>query len=163
MVPRGGIYRARPGTDTFSHRDKQISLLLSSTIIFNNGASRRNRTTDTRIFNPLLYRLSYRGNGALLNGFWPSSSIPFSIKKCECRLLARFLFAEVQESALFRSLSAKLLLCIRFFRYETLSGSESLSLNNDELLLWDACLLMPNKPGSAAVGLNPASPVYGYG
>jgi len=27
-----------------------------------NGASRRNRTTDTRIFNPLLYQLSYRGN-----------------------------------------------------------------------------------------------------
>ncbi len=28
---------------------------------FKNGASRRNRTTDTRIFNPLLYQLSYRG------------------------------------------------------------------------------------------------------
>ena len=27
----------------------------------NNGASRRNRTTDTGIFSPLLYRLSYRG------------------------------------------------------------------------------------------------------
>ncbi len=26
-----------------------------------NGASGRNRTTDTRIFSPLLYRLSYRG------------------------------------------------------------------------------------------------------
>ena len=26
------------------------------------GAQRRNRTTDTRIFNPLLYRLSYLGN-----------------------------------------------------------------------------------------------------
>ncbi len=25
------------------------------------GAQRRNRTTDTRIFNPLLYRLSYLG------------------------------------------------------------------------------------------------------
>jgi hypothetical protein len=29
----------------------------------NNGAQRRNRTTDTGIFNPLLYRLSYLGNG----------------------------------------------------------------------------------------------------
>jgi hypothetical protein len=28
---------------------------------FNNGARGRNRTTDTRIFNPLLYRLSYPG------------------------------------------------------------------------------------------------------
>ena len=27
------------------------------------GAQRRNRTTDTRIFNPLLYRLSYLGIG----------------------------------------------------------------------------------------------------
>ena len=27
------------------------------------GAQGRNRTTDTGIFNPLLYRLSYRGNG----------------------------------------------------------------------------------------------------
>ena len=26
-----------------------------------NGAQRRNRTTDTRIFNPLLYQLSYLG------------------------------------------------------------------------------------------------------
>ena len=25
------------------------------------GAQRRNRTTDTRIFNPLLYQLSYLG------------------------------------------------------------------------------------------------------
>jgi hypothetical protein len=28
------------------------------------GARTRNRTTDTGIFNPLLYRLSYPGNGA---------------------------------------------------------------------------------------------------
>ena len=28
-----------------------------------NGAQGRNRTTDTRIFNPLLYRLSYLGTG----------------------------------------------------------------------------------------------------
>ena len=29
-----------------------------------NGARRRIRTTDTRIFNPLLYRLSYQAEGA---------------------------------------------------------------------------------------------------
>ena len=34
-----------------------------------NGAQGRNRTADTGIFNPLLYRLSYLGNGAQLNGF----------------------------------------------------------------------------------------------
>ncbi len=28
---------------------------------YKNGASGRNRTTDTGIFSPLLYRLSYRG------------------------------------------------------------------------------------------------------
>ena len=30
------------------------------------GAQGRNRTTDTRIFNPLLYRLSYLGAGPCL-------------------------------------------------------------------------------------------------
>ena len=30
--------------------------------ISNSGASGRIRTADTRIFNPLLYQLSYRGN-----------------------------------------------------------------------------------------------------
>ena len=29
--------------------------------LYKSGAARRNRTTDTRIFSPLLYRLSYRG------------------------------------------------------------------------------------------------------
>ncbi len=32
--------------------------------VLNNGARTRNRTKDTGIFNPLLYRLSYPGNGA---------------------------------------------------------------------------------------------------
>ncbi len=31
-----------------------------------NGARRRNRTTDTGIFNPLLYRLSYPGTSGIL-------------------------------------------------------------------------------------------------
>ncbi|CAI8875048.1 hypothetical protein EMIT0P43_30080 [Pseudomonas jessenii] len=30
-----------------------------------NGAQRRNRTADTGIFNPLLYRLSYLGRGGI--------------------------------------------------------------------------------------------------
>ena len=34
--------------------------------LFVRGAQGRNRTTDTRIFNPLLYRLSYLGNIELL-------------------------------------------------------------------------------------------------
>ena len=32
------------------------------------GASGRNRTNDTRIFSPLLYQLSYRGNMATREG-----------------------------------------------------------------------------------------------
>ncbi len=36
------------------------------------GAQRRNRTTDTRIFNPLLYRLSYLGKSFLDGAAYPS-------------------------------------------------------------------------------------------
>ncbi len=38
------------------------------------GASGRNRTIDTGIFSPLLYRLSYRGKLATRNGLEPSTS-----------------------------------------------------------------------------------------
>ena len=38
------------------------------------GASGRNRTTDTGIFSPLLYQLSYRGIVATRNGLEPSTS-----------------------------------------------------------------------------------------
>src|SRR5690625_4040933 len=37
-----------------------LPLQLSFTFHFINGGSERNRTADTRIFSPLLYRLSYR-------------------------------------------------------------------------------------------------------
>ena len=39
----------------------QLLCQLSYTSIYINGASEWNRTTDTGIFSPLLYRLSYRG------------------------------------------------------------------------------------------------------
>ncbi len=38
------------------------------------GASGRNRTTDTGIFSPLLYRLSYRGKLATWMGLEPTTS-----------------------------------------------------------------------------------------
>ena len=38
------------------------------------GASGRNRTTDTGIFSPLLYRLSYRGIMATRIGIEPTTS-----------------------------------------------------------------------------------------
>ena len=34
--------------------------MLLSSIRYKDGGSRQNRTADTRIFNPLLYQLSYR-------------------------------------------------------------------------------------------------------
>ena len=39
-----------------------------------NGASERNRTTDTGIFSPLLYQLSYRGIMATRRGLEPLTS-----------------------------------------------------------------------------------------
>lgn len=43
-------------------RLKLIILKVLMIIIEVNGGARGNRTPDTRIFNPLLYRLSYRAN-----------------------------------------------------------------------------------------------------
>ena len=40
----------------------------------NHGALGRNRTADTRIFSPLLYRLSYQGIMATRKGLEPSTS-----------------------------------------------------------------------------------------
>ena len=41
------------------HLTIDVFKVLSINALGKKGASRRNRTTDTRIFNPLLYRLSY--------------------------------------------------------------------------------------------------------
>jgi predicted glutamine amidotransferase len=42
------------------------SLTETQTILFmKNGGSGRNRTADTRIFNPMLYQLSYRAAALL--------------------------------------------------------------------------------------------------
>jgi hypothetical protein len=37
------------------------NLVMKTILKFEDGAQRRNRTADTGIFNPLLYRLSYLG------------------------------------------------------------------------------------------------------
>ena len=49
------------------------------------GAQRRNRTTDTGIFSPLLYRLSYLGILAERVGFEPT--VPLSITGFQDQLL----------------------------------------------------------------------------
>ena len=51
---------------------KSDALPLSHTGIL--GAAGRNRTTDTGIFSPLLYRLSYRGKLATRSGLEPLTS-----------------------------------------------------------------------------------------
>ncbi len=77
MVPTTGIelvtYWLQVSCSTYWAKSAHFILLLTVCAKHqqsrNCGARRRNRTTDTRIFNPLLYRLSYPGDGALLNGF----------------------------------------------------------------------------------------------
>jgi hypothetical protein len=65
MVPRLGVatYGYRQGHEDFtittSHKQKTPAERLG--FVCNNGAQTRNRTKDTRIFNPLLYQLSYLG------------------------------------------------------------------------------------------------------
>lgn len=55
-------------------RENPWDLAESGVSVF--GAQGRNRTADTGIFNPLLYQLSYLGNGAQLNGFSAAVSTP---------------------------------------------------------------------------------------
>ena len=69
------VGRAALKTSTFRYKKRKRLMkklkklhsinLFSSILIFGlkvlNGASGQNRTADTRIFSPLLYRLSYRG------------------------------------------------------------------------------------------------------
>ena len=55
---RVGIHGPEPETKKPRFREALLK---------NFGAQRRNRTADTGIFNPLLYRLSYLGNGGVFN------------------------------------------------------------------------------------------------
>ena len=48
---------------------KASVLPLNYTRVFNCNAQNRNRTSDTRIFSPLLYRLSYLGESICLRKF----------------------------------------------------------------------------------------------
>ncbi len=46
----------------------------NTNLVFKYGGVRQDRTADTRIFNPLLYRLSYRADVGVLNNVRPSQS-----------------------------------------------------------------------------------------
>ena len=50
----------------------------------NSGGLGRNRTIDTRIFNPLLYQLSYRAMGGIVSAFkaYPRLARPKSTPSC---------------------------------------------------------------------------------
>ena len=47
-----------------THKKKTVALLRRQRFLF--GGLGRNRTTDTRIFNPLLYQLSYRARKVIV-------------------------------------------------------------------------------------------------
>ena len=51
-----------------------LARLPDKRLTFRRGASDRNRTNDTGIFSPLLYRLSYRGKLATWIGIEPTTS-----------------------------------------------------------------------------------------
>lgn len=63
----------------FQEQDgKTLAGSIRAAKLFRRGARGRNRTTDTRIFSPLLYQLSYPGlgaNAAVLNCFTLRESI----------------------------------------------------------------------------------------
>ncbi len=46
---------------TVQRTDSEVCYVLVLDFVVKNGAQSRNRTSDTRIFNPLLYQLSYPG------------------------------------------------------------------------------------------------------
>ncbi len=46
---------------TVQRTDSEVCYALMFDLVVESGAQSRNRTSDTRIFNPLLYRLSYLG------------------------------------------------------------------------------------------------------
>ena len=71
---------------TFRVCTERSSQLSYTATIFKSGAQRRNRTTDTGIFSPLLYRLSYLGTIlAERVGFEPT--VPLSITGFQDQLL----------------------------------------------------------------------------
>ena len=74
LLKNGGDDRNRTGVQGFA--DLCLSLSTTSPLLeFLHGAQTRNRTTDTGIFSPLLYRLSYLGlyggsDGARTRDLW---------------------------------------------------------------------------------------------
>ena len=64
LLESGLNIRTRLGEDTIEiEGDPQAvsRVMISDQALRSSGAQGRNRTTDTRIFSPLLYRLSYLG------------------------------------------------------------------------------------------------------
>ncbi len=57
----GRIYRTTWFDSTQLKKNSKLDRRKRKKLEKRNGAQRRNRTTDTGIFNPLLYRLSYLG------------------------------------------------------------------------------------------------------
>ena len=64
MDAKEPIHESNRFDDAQRKRYRALNLESKDHLELKDGARRRNRTTDTRIFNPLLYRLSYPGNTA---------------------------------------------------------------------------------------------------
>lgn len=55
LLPKQALYQAEL---------RPVKCSANEMPVYKNGGSGRDRTADTRIFNPLLYQLSYRATGA---------------------------------------------------------------------------------------------------
>ncbi len=62
------------------------------------GASERNRTTDTGIFSPLLYQLSYRGIMATRRGLEPLTSAVTGRHSNQLNYRAVILFSHLRDN-----------------------------------------------------------------
>ena len=60
---------------TVQRTDSEVCYALVLYFVVKSGAQSRNRTSDTRIFNPLLYRLSYLGPDQTANWRRPSGGL----------------------------------------------------------------------------------------
>ena len=74
MRPNRLHVRSKLGAGHFTHRTNKNTVVLAE-LRCKFGGLGRNRTTDTRIFNPLLYRLSYRAKPVIIAVDFPALAV----------------------------------------------------------------------------------------
>ena len=77
----------------------------SSVYSYQFGGGTQDRTGDTRIFNPLLYRLSYRAKVGVLNNIYQNPSSKFVDFSSHCLILLRMsrYFTNMRQAAMNRA------------------------------------------------------------